>query len=116
MTGCAWAIVIVVGGLVLLAIVFAIVQSLVGLLLALVVALVAGIIGERVTGGSTGGALETILCGLAGAVVGLIIVEITGLPRLISLGGLPVLWTIVGSIITVAVWSQVRSHTPASSQ
>ena len=115
MTGCAWAIVIVAGGLLLLALVFAIVQSFVGLLLALAVALVAGIIGERVTGGSTGGTLETVLCGLAGAVVGLIIVEITGLPRLISLGGLPVVWTIVGSIITVAVWSQVREHTPAGS-
>lgn len=115
MTGCAWAVVIVVAGLLLLALAFAIVQSLVGLLLALAVALVAGIIGERVTGGSTGGALETVLCGLAGGVVGIIIVEITGLPRLITLGGLPVLWTIVGSIITVAVWSQVRGHTPAGS-
>lgn len=113
MTSGGWLIVIVVAALLLLALAFVIVQSIVGLLLALVVALVAGIIGERVTGGKTGGALETVLCGLAGAVVGIIIAEVTGLPRLISLGGLPVIWTIIGSIITVAVWSQIRVRTEA---
>jgi uncharacterized membrane protein YeaQ/YmgE (transglycosylase-associated protein family) len=111
MTGCGWLIVIAVAAMLLLALAFAIMQSFVGLLLALVVALVAGIIGERVTGGTTGGALATVLCGLAGAVVGIIIAEVTGLPRLISLGGLPLIWTIVGSIITVAVWSQIRART-----
>jgi uncharacterized membrane protein YeaQ/YmgE (transglycosylase-associated protein family) len=79
-----------------------------GLILALVVALVAGIIGEQVTGRTAGGALATLLCGLAGAVVGIIIAELLGLPRLIHIGGLPVIWTIIGAIIVVALWSQLQ--------
>jgi len=103
--GCA---VIAIIALLLIVLAFAIVQSVIGLLLALAVALVAGMIGERVTGGEAGGVLATLLCGLAGAVVGIAIAELANLPRLIAIGGLPVIWTIIGSIITVAVWSQIR--------
>ena len=111
MSGNTVAIAVLIGALLLIALAFVIVQSVIGIILAIVVALVAGIIGERVTGGSTGGALQTVLCGFAGAVVGITIAELANLPRLISIGGLPLIWTIIGSIITVAVWSAIRKQT-----
>ncbi len=85
-----------------------IVRTLIGIALAVVVALVAGLIAESVVGDSRRNPLFTLLVGFIGAIVGAIIARAADLPRLISIGGLPVIWTIIGAIIVVFVWHLVR--------
>src|SRR3990172_13316007 len=86
----------------------AIVRTIVGVALAVLVALVAGLIAESVVGESRRNPLFTIVVGFVGAIVGAIIARTADLPRLITLGGLPVVWTIIGAIIVVFVWHLVR--------
>lgn len=85
-----------------------IVRTVVGLALAVLVALVAGLIAESVVGESRRNPLFTLVIGFVGAIVGAIIARVTDLPRLISIGGLPVIWTIIGAIIVTFVWHLVR--------
>lgn len=86
----------------------ALVRTLIGLALAVLVALIAGLIAESIAGETRRNPLYTLLFGFAGSVVGAIIARAAGLPRLISVGGLPVVWTIIGAIIVVFVWHLVR--------
>lgn len=94
--------------LVLVIVLYAIIKSLIGLALAVLVALVAGLIAESVVGDSRRNPLFTLLVGFVGAVVGAIIAHVSGLPEFISIGGLPVVWTIIGAIVVVFVWHLVR--------
>ncbi len=86
----------------------AIIRSFIALALAVLVALVAGLIAESVVGDSRRNPLFTLLVGFIGAIVGAIIAHVSGLPEFISIGGLPVIWTIIGAIVVVFVWHLVR--------
>lgn len=85
-----------------------IVRTIIGLALAVLVALVAGLIAENVVGESRRNPLFTLLIGFVGAIVGAIIARLSDLPRFVSIGGLPVIWTIIGAIVVVFVWHLVR--------
>ncbi len=75
----------------------------------LVVAGVCGALGQAISGYSRGGCLVSIALGFIGALFGLWIARRLGLPELftfrIGAGGFPIIWSIVGSALFVAVVS-----------
>jgi len=83
------------------------------LVLLLLIAGVCGALGQAITGVSRGGCLVSIALGFIGALVGLWLARLLGLPELftVSVGGksFPVLWSIIGSALFVAVISFIAS-------
>jgi uncharacterized membrane protein YeaQ/YmgE (transglycosylase-associated protein family) len=84
-------------------------MTLIDLLLLLFVAALAGSIGQAIAGYSRGGCLTSIAVGFIGAVIGVWLARNIGLPILfnINIGGtdFPLLWSIIGSALFVAVIS-----------
>jgi uncharacterized membrane protein YeaQ/YmgE (transglycosylase-associated protein family) len=82
-------------------------MSLMHLLALLVVAGVIGAIGQSIAGFSRGGCLVSIAIGFIGAVLGVWLARILGLPEMfvITIGGtrFPLVWSIIGSALFVAV-------------
>lgn len=79
------------------------------LLLLLVVAGICGAIGQAIVGYSHGGCLASIALGFIGALLGSWLAKLLGLPPIlaVSVGGqpFPVVWSIAGSALFVAVLS-----------
>src|SRR5215510_9915685 len=79
------------------------------LLLMLLIAGVCGALGQAITGVSRGGCLVSIALGFIGALVGLWLARLLGLPEVftVTVGGtsVPILWSIIGSALFVAVIS-----------
>lgn len=84
-------------------------MSLIELLLLLVVAGVCGAIGQSIAGYSRGGCISSIALGFVGALLGGLAARKLGLPAwfTVSVGGqsFPIVWSIAGSAIFVAVVS-----------
>jgi uncharacterized membrane protein YeaQ/YmgE (transglycosylase-associated protein family) len=82
-------------------------MSLMHLLALLVVAGVIGAIGQSIAGFSRGGCLVSIAIGFIGAVLGVWLARVLGLPEMfvITVGGtkFPLVWSIIGSALFVAV-------------
>jgi len=82
-------------------------MTIVELLVLLVVAGVCGAVGQAITGYSSGGCLVSIAVGFVGALIGRWLARNIGLPELFSvnIGGtqFPIVWSIVGSALFVAV-------------
>jgi uncharacterized membrane protein YeaQ/YmgE (transglycosylase-associated protein family) len=82
-------------------------MTLVELLLLLLVAGVCGAVGQAIGGFSRGGCLVSIALGFIGALVGIWLARALGLPEPlpIEIGGrtFPVVWSIIGSALFVAV-------------
>lgn len=93
--------------IVLLFFVLAIVRTLVGIIVFLVVAALCGAAAEYFLGAKEGVG-ETLVIGLIGAALGTILSHLLRLPSLIVIGGLPLVWTIVGSMIVIAILKAVR--------
>jgi uncharacterized membrane protein YeaQ/YmgE (transglycosylase-associated protein family) len=78
-------------------------------LLLLVIAGICGALGQAIVGFSRGGCLVTIVLGFIGAVLGHLLVTWFNLPELFEITILdvkfPVVWSIVGSALFVAVIS-----------
>lgn len=89
-------------------------MSIVDLLILLVVAAVCGGIGQRIAGFSRGGCLITIVVGYIGALLGFWLKNLAGLPEplMLNVGGsqFPVLWSIIGSALFVAVISLISGR------
>ena len=81
--------------------------SLVELLVLIVIAAICGAIGKAIAGGVRGGLLISIVLGFVGALLGSWIARSFGLPEpfMLNIGGqpFPVLWSIVGAALFVAV-------------
>lgn len=81
-------------------------------LLLLLIAAVIGAIGQAFAGYSSGGCLVSIVVGFLGALIGMWLVTSLGLPVLfvLDVGGMdfPVLWSIVGAGVLVAVLGFLR--------
>jgi uncharacterized membrane protein YeaQ/YmgE (transglycosylase-associated protein family) len=79
------------------------------LLLLLLVAGVCGALGQAISGFSRGGCLVSIALGFIGAILGMWLARQLGLPELLILpiGGksFPVVWSIIGAALFVAVIS-----------
>jgi uncharacterized membrane protein YeaQ/YmgE (transglycosylase-associated protein family) len=86
-------------------------MTLVDLLILLLVAGVCGAIGQAITGWSRGGCLVSIALGFIGALIGMWIARALGLPELIPvvIGGVrfPIIWSIIGSALFVAIISLI---------
>lgn len=82
-------------------------MSLLDLLLLLLVAGVCGALGQAISGFSRGGCLVSIALGFIGALLGLWLARSFGLPEPfpVQVGGqvFPVIWSIVGAALFVAV-------------
>jgi uncharacterized membrane protein YeaQ/YmgE (transglycosylase-associated protein family) len=79
--------------------------------LLLLIAGVCGAVGQAITGVSRGGCVVSIALGFIGALVGMWLARMLGLPELltISIRGtrFPILWSIIGSALFVAVISLI---------
>jgi uncharacterized membrane protein YeaQ/YmgE (transglycosylase-associated protein family) len=86
-------------------------MTLMGFLVLLVVAGICGSIGQAIAGYSAGGCFVSIALGFIGALIGMWMSRKLGLPELfvISIGGerFPVIWSIIGAALFVAVLSLV---------
>lgn len=82
-------------------------MSLLSLLLLLLIAAVCGAIGQAIAGSVRGGLLVTIIVGFIGALFGSWLAGKLGLgePLMLNIGGhaFPVLWSIIGAALFVAV-------------
>ncbi|HET7087733.1 MAG TPA: hypothetical protein VFL17_03695 [Anaerolineae bacterium] len=82
-------------------------MTLVELIVLLIVAGVVGSIGQSIAGFSRGGCLASIAVGFIGALIGLWLARNLGLPELlvVNIGGtnFPIIWSIIGSALFVAV-------------
>lgn len=87
-------------------------MSLTAFLLLLLIAAVTGAIGQALAGYSLGGCLVSAGVGLLGAFIGIWIATGLGLPTffVIDVGGFdfPVVWSIIGSGLLVAVLGLLR--------
>ena len=84
-------------------------MSLVDLLLLLLVAGICGALGQAISGYSRGGILVSIALGFIGALLGMWIARALNLPEpfMVQIEGtnFPVIWSIIGSALFVAVLS-----------
>lgn len=82
-------------------------MSLPAILLYLVIAAICGAIGKAIAGGARGGLVVSTILGFIGALVGPWIAGQLGLPEpfMIDIGGqsYPVLWSIIGAAVFVAI-------------
>ena len=87
-------------------------MTLIDFLLLMVVAAICGMIGESLVGYSVGGCLVSAVVGYLGALIGMWVARQFGLPEwfTVSVGGqaFPVVWSIIGSALLVAVLSMIR--------
>jgi uncharacterized membrane protein YeaQ/YmgE (transglycosylase-associated protein family) len=84
-------------------------MTLINLIVLLIVAGVCGALGQAISGYSRGGCLVSIALGFIGAVFGLWIARLLGLPEIFALrvggGAFPIIWSIIGSALFVGVVS-----------
>ena len=82
-------------------------MTLIDVLLLLLVAGICGALGQAIAGYSRGGCLVSIALGFIGALIGMWLARMMGLPELIpvNIGGtnFPIIWAIIGSALFVAV-------------
>lgn len=82
-------------------------MTLLQLLLLLLIAGICGSLGQAIAGYSRGGCLVSIALGFIGALLGLWLARLLGLPELIPvvIGGtsFPIIWSIIGSALFVAL-------------
>jgi uncharacterized membrane protein YeaQ/YmgE (transglycosylase-associated protein family) len=77
------------------------------LIVLLIIAGICGSIGRAIVGYSHGGCLASIALGFIGALLGMWIKKLVGLPELfaVQVGGeqFPIIWSIIGAAIFVAI-------------
>ena len=82
-------------------------MTLLDLLILLLVAGICGALGQAIAGYSRGGCLVSIALGFVGALLGMWLARMMGLPELIpvKIGGtsFPIVWSIIGSALFVAI-------------
>jgi len=87
-------------------------MSLVDFIILLVVAGIVGSIGQAIAGFSSGGCVVSIVIGFIGALFGWWLSRQLGLPELLvlNIGGtkFPIIWSIIGSTLFVAVIGFLR--------
>lgn len=82
-------------------------MTIIDLLILLLVAGICGSLGQAIAGYSRGGCLVSIALGFVGAVLGLWLARVMGLPELfpvrIGTTNFPIIWSIIGSTVFVAI-------------
>jgi uncharacterized membrane protein YeaQ/YmgE (transglycosylase-associated protein family) len=91
-------------------------MSLLDFIILVVVAGICGALGQAITGFSRGGCLVSIALGFIGALIGMWLARTMGLPELwdVPIGNakFPVIWSIIGSALFVAVISLFTRRGP----
>ncbi len=86
-------------------------MGLIDLLILLLIAGVCGALGQAIAGVSRGGCLVSIALGFIGALIGMWLAGALGLPEVlpVNIGGrpFPIIWSIIGSAIFVAIISLI---------
>jgi uncharacterized membrane protein YeaQ/YmgE (transglycosylase-associated protein family) len=86
-------------------------MDLMSFLVLLLVAGICGSIGQAIAGYSAGGCLVSIALGFIGALLGIYLARALGLPEIfaVNIGGkpFPIIWSIIGSAIFVAIISLI---------
>jgi uncharacterized membrane protein YeaQ/YmgE (transglycosylase-associated protein family) len=77
--------------------------AVIDFIILLVVAGICGSLGQAIVGYSRGGCLVSIALGFIGALVGLFLARLLGLPEILPLMGFPIIWSIIGSALFVAL-------------
>lgn len=85
-------------------------MSLIGFLILLFVASLCGSIGASLAGRSSQGCLTNIALGFIGAVIGSWLSREAGIPDILYLKNIPILWSIVGSAIFIAILSMFTGN------
>ena len=84
-------------------------MTLFDVIILLIVAGVCGSLGQAISGYSRGGCLVSIALGFVGALIGMWLARLMHLPELfaVNIGGtnFPIIWSIIGSAVFVAVIS-----------
>ena len=82
-------------------------MTIIDLLILLLVAGICGSLGQAIAGYSRGGCLVSIALGFVGALLGLWLARVMGLPELfpvrIGTTNFPIVWSIIGSTLFVAI-------------
>src|SRR5205085_11750989 len=85
--------------------------NLIDFLILLLIAGVCGSIGQAIAGYTHGGCLVSVALGFIGAIIGMWVARRMGLPEMfvINIGGqgFPIIWSILGSALFVAVISLI---------
>jgi uncharacterized membrane protein YeaQ/YmgE (transglycosylase-associated protein family) len=86
-------------------------MTLFDLIVLLIVAGICGSLGRAISGYSHGGCLVSIVLGFIGALIGMWVARAMNLPELfpVNIGGthFPIIWSIIGSALFVAVISLI---------
>ncbi len=89
-------------------------MTLVGFLLLLLIAGVCGALAQALVGYSHGGCMVSIVLGLVGALLGSWLAKLVGMHEILAvqIGGqsFPVVWSIIGAALFVAVLSLLTSR------
>jgi uncharacterized membrane protein YeaQ/YmgE (transglycosylase-associated protein family) len=78
-------------------------MSFLGFIVLVIVASICGSIGSRIAGYGARGCLTSTIVGLVGAMIGTWLSRQMGVRDFFYLAGIPVLWSIVGSVIFVVL-------------
>ena len=91
-------------------------MTILDVIVLLIIAGICGAIGQAITGFSRGGCLASIAIGFIGALRGMWVAKLMGLPELfpihIGTTTFPIIWSIVGSAIFVAIISLISRSRP----
>ena len=86
-------------------------MTILDLVVLLLIAGLCGAIGQAITGFSRGGCLVSIAIGFIGALLGMWLARLLGLPELFSIQigttSFPIIWSIIGSAVFVAIISLI---------
>jgi uncharacterized membrane protein YeaQ/YmgE (transglycosylase-associated protein family) len=90
--------------------------TLIQLVVLLLIAGVCGALGQAISGFSRGGCLVSIAIGFIGALLGMWLARLLGLPELfaIQIGttSFPIIWSIIGSALFVAIITLLTRRRP----
>ena len=91
-------------------------MTILDVIVLLIIAGICGAIGQAITGFSRGGCLASIAIGFIGALLGMWVARLMGLPELfpvrIGTTSFPIIWSIVGSALFVAIISLISRSRP----
>jgi len=90
-------------------------MTLLDVLILLLIAGVCGSLGQAIAGYSRGGCLVSIALGFVGALLGMWLARMMGLPELFAIRigdtSFPIIWSIIGSALFVAVLTLLTRRT-----
>jgi uncharacterized membrane protein YeaQ/YmgE (transglycosylase-associated protein family) len=82
-------------------------MTLLDVIVLLIIAGICGALGQAISGFSRGGCLVSIALGFIGALLGMWLARLVGLPELLPIRigttSFPIIWSIIGSALFVAV-------------